>query len=370
MSHASSNKPHVAITAHAMLAPLNFEEVLAGQYITSHSRVPITIAPGQLRAIQLATLVAKQAVARCPSWSANDPQTALIVGTSKGPIDNWFAPLPPTSDNLQQSAGGLHPTGLAEIAAELSTTLHLPGPHLTLSAACVSGLHALIRACMMIQSGQVERALVVAVESSFHPLFQASFQRLGILPPCEIGCRPFDHSRAGFLMSEAAAAVVVERVEVPQSNAIVVDRFAMGGDATHLTGSDPQGRVLRHLLAHVINNRPLDLIHAHGTGTLLNDSMELAALESSLIEQDPRPTLYSHKAALGHSLGAAGLLAVVINCECHRRGIIPPNPRTLDPLSTERVSISAASVRRKIQRSIVAASGFGGPTAAVSIETV
>ncbi len=353
-----------------MVAPLNFDELLAGQWIADHARVRIPCEAGQSRAIQLAMLAAREAIDSCPSWSPTDANTALVVGTSKGPIDTWFAPLPSTSDNFQPTTGGLHPTGLSQIAAELSLRLHLHGPHLTLSAACVSGLHALIRACMMIQSGEVRRALVVAVESSFHSLFQASFQRLGVFPPREIGCRPFDQSRSGFLMSEAAAAVILERAETPCTNAIVVDHFAMAGDATHITGVDPHGRVLRHVLTHVIDNRPVDLIHAHGTGTIANDQMELAAIESAVLDRDSKPVLYSHKGALGHSLGAAGLLAVVINCECHRRGIVPPNPRTNEPLHTTRVTLSASATRRKIQRSLISASGFGGPTAAVAIESV
>ena len=59
----------------------------------------------------------------------------------------------------------------------------LDGPSLTVSCVCASGLHALIRATMMIQSGEAERVLVVAAEASVHPMFVASFKRLGVLPP-------------------------------------------------------------------------------------------------------------------------------------------------------------------------------------------
>ena len=108
-----------------------------------------------------------------------------------------------------------------------------------------SGLHALIHATMLIQSGRVKRALVVAAEASVHPLFVGSFRRLGVLPPEGFGCRPFDQDRAGFLMSESAAAVCLEADEIHPSRrrgVAPVDRFALGGDATHLTGVDPQAR--------------------------------------------------------------------------------------------------------------------------------
>ena len=81
----------------------------------------------------------------------------------------------------------------------------LDGPALTISAACASGLHALIRATMMIRGGEADRVLVVAAEASVSPIFLGSFRRMGVLPAEGVGCRPFDQARDGFLMSEAAA---------------------------------------------------------------------------------------------------------------------------------------------------------------------
>ncbi len=174
---------------------------------------------------------------------------------------------------------------------------------------------------------------MVAVESSLHPLFIGSFNRLGVAPP-GLGCRPFDQQRGGFVIAEAAAAVCLEGDldEPPTADdprvIACVERFACGADATHLTSGDPDGFTLGRVLSRVIDNRPLDLIHAHGTGTLANDPIELHAIEQSLLQVGGRqhsPVLYSHKGAIGHSLGAAGLVAVAINCLCHRNGVVPPN---------------------------------------------
>lgn len=307
------------------------------------------------------------AVARKVASGRLSPDAAVVVGTSKGNIEDWFDP--PTSDNPME---GLSPAGLGVLAGELSKHLGTRGPVLTLSAACASGLHALIRGAMMIRSGEVRQALVVAVEASVHPLFLGSFDRLGILAKPGAGCRPFDVRRKGFYMSEAGAAVLLEAADTRSSASVYVEDFALGGDATHLTGGDPDGRVLRHLLGRVIDpSRPLDLIHAHGTGTELNDATELAAIESCLSATwDQPPVLYSHKAALGHSLGASGLLSVVINCACHATGTIPPNARTTSPLEATRVTIPRSVTSRKVRRSLAIAAGFGGPTAVVSLTSV
>ena len=120
--------------------------------------------------------------------------------------------------------GGLSPTGLAQIADELGSGLALRGPRLTVSAACASGLVALIRAAMLIRNDEADFALVVAAEASVHPLFIGSFRRLGVLPKTTGGCRPFDQHREGFFISEAAAAVWLERAIVFRMKPMVLAR--------------------------------------------------------------------------------------------------------------------------------------------------
>jgi 3-oxoacyl-(acyl-carrier-protein) synthase len=81
------------------------------------------------------------------------------------------------------------------------------------------------------------------------------------------------------------------------------------------------------------------------------------------------PSIYSHKGALGHSLGAAGLISVVLNCMSHKHGLIPPNARTARPMPTEQAIFSSRVTERPIRRSIALASGFGGAGAAVALNS-
>jgi 3-oxoacyl-[acyl-carrier-protein] synthase II len=323
----------------------------------------------------LAVGVACEALAGA-GWSEGDLRddaTALVVGTSKGPVEDWLAGESCAADSF----------GLGQIAARVASSLRMgQGPRLTCSTACASGLHALIRAATMLQWGEARRALVVAVESSVHPLFLGGFNRLGVLPPPGGLCKPMDRDRHGFLVSEAAAAVCLNQVPLdqppltppPGRHFVAIERYAMAGDATSMTGIDPTGVPVRRLLRMVLDGRPVDLIHAHATGTMLNDPIELAAIEASLAAlpepgPDSRPIIYSHKGALGHSLGASGLVAVVLNCLMHREGITLGNIHTHDPLPAPTVVISPLSQQRRISRSVVMASGFGGAAAAVSLKS-
>lgn len=357
-----SNK--AVITGVGLVTPLGtgveqtWAALLAGRSINTHAKVPMDASPGFSRVSSLAMRAAKEAVAD------NDLSgTALVVGTSKGPIESWLE-APSTLSDVE----GPRAFGLASVACDLAREFSITGPKLTLSAACASGLHALIRGAMMIESGEATRVLVVAAEASVHPLFIANFARLGVLPAEGVGCRPFDLNRDGFLMSEAAAAVVLESsTAVRAGDGISVEKYALVADATHLTGVDPEGRALRHALARSTGDRSFDLLHAHGTGTAANDAVELSALDETVLETAVRPIVYSHKAALGHSLGAAGLVSVVLNVVSHRAGIIPANVRTREPLPSHKLSIPSTTTRRRVRRSLVVAAGFGGAIGVVEL---
>lgn len=371
--------PH--ITGMGLVTPLGqdgdqtWRALLAGRFIEDHARVEPMPGAGS-RAARLGAQAAREALIQA-GWAQGqlrDARTALVIGTSKGPVEAWLAAPPQhIADSPYVVAGRPHPAdtalGLARLNQELAVELQAgPGPRLLVSAACASGLQALIRAVMLLRNHEADRALVVATEASVHPLFLASFRRLGVLPRDGIGCRPFDQDRDGFLMSDAAAAVCLELAATRRS-ILSVDRCAIAGDASHLTAGDRDGRVLRRLLEQCLGGQPVDLVHAHGTGTVVNDPVELSVIESVVqtIRHECPPTVYSHKGALGHTLGAAGLVAVVLSARMHAEGLIPGNVRTRRPLRCNEVAIEPGPVRREVRSSIAVAAGFGGAMAAIRV---
>ena len=360
------------ISGVGLLTPLgaNAEEtwqaLLAGRYIQDHAKIPLEFPAGLPRVSHLALRAAREAIGQA---GCNDPAQidAVVLATSKGPIESWLDAPAGFSDVVI-----LGRYGLSQPATDVANALGVASPRLTISAACASGLCALIRAAMLIEDGSARRVLVVAAEASVHPLFLASFKRLGVLPGTGIGCRPFDLRRDGFLMSEAAAAVVLEAADSRDlpADAVRVQRYTMAADATHLTGVDPNACALRRAVSDVLCGTPVDLFHAHGTGTATSDPLELAVFDEQSRAWPARPAVYSHKGALGHSLGAAGLVSVVLSWFCHRNGIVPGNIRTTEPLRSDHLALAQASVGRPISRSLVAAMGFGGPIAAVTLQSL
>jgi 3-oxoacyl-(acyl-carrier-protein) synthase len=177
------------------------------------------------------------------------------------------------------------------------------------------------------------------------------------------------------LVSEAAAALLLERIDEQTSGDILIDRYAFAGDAGHLTGFDPSAKTLSRLLRVALAGRPVDVIQAHGTGTVANDANEVTAIDDALSEltadsQRCSTPVYSHKGALGHSLGAAGLVSVVLNVAMHEEGIVLPNTGLQTSMDSRHAIISIEKQRRPVRRSIACAAGFGGATAVVSLSQI
>jgi 3-oxoacyl-[acyl-carrier-protein] synthase II len=345
--------------------------MLAGRTVSDHTRLTIEPVYGS-RVATIGTIAGRAALEHA-GWGSRDvasDRTALVIGTSKGPIENWisasFATGPRDGCDTLLSQSN-YDFGISALTSTIAKEIRLGrGPRLTISAACASGMHALIRACMLLRSGRADRAIVIGTEASVHSMFVQSFKRLGVLAPEGFGCRPFDETRQGFVMTEAAAAVCLERSANSDRPPIArVENFAIAGDAAHITSSDPSGDVLRHVIRCVIAGRPVDMIHAHGTGTVLNDPVELAAIDSCLSAQPGRVPVVSHKAHLGHTLGASGLIAVALSCMSHVHGVVPGNSRTRSALPTEHCTISSLPVERRVRRSVQLVMGFGGAVGAV-----
>lgn len=340
----------VCITRAALVTPLDWPTdtwaaLCAGRTVANHG----VVAEQMLEDLPLdrATRLAAAAARRALADASVQKTGGLFLGTSKGPILSWLAAAEalrghaPCAPDLSRQVA----LGASAMGADLAGLLQWHGPVHTSVAACASGLHALHRAVRAIEFGEIDSALVVAADASQHQLFEASFARLGVLAKPDADgqrrCRPFAEAGAGFFVSEAAAALVLRR----GGAGVRVLRTWIGADATDMVATDPDASALRHGLA-TVGTRPPHFVHAHATGTA-HDAHELAAIRAVF---GPDVPVVSSKAALGHSLGAAGLVSLALSWHCHRAGQL----WTGQPLLASPVSVTIAQ-------------GFGGHIAAVCL---
>ncbi|GIG63048.1 beta-ketoacyl-[acyl-carrier-protein] synthase II [Longispora fulva] len=224
-------------------------------------------------------------------------------------------------------AAGWHTEYL--VASVVADLLGGHGPVSTNSNACAASGYAIGLAVDMIRAGEADVVLVGGAEA-YSRLAVANFNRMGATDPER--CRPFDQGRRGTVSGEAAAMLVVEAASIARRRgASVYAEIAATGwscDAHHPTAPEPGGAQIDAAMRRALRDgaaSPAEIacVVPHGTGTELNDVVESEALRT-LFEGRKVP-LYSLKAQVGHTAGAAAGLAVATAALILFTRTVPPN---------------------------------------------
>lgn len=290
---------------------------------------------------------------------------ALFLATTTGEIDCLENAVSGNGDGADRSRPEFL---LGKIKALIGAT----GAGMVVSAACSSASAAIAQGAAAIRSGKEECVIVVACDCVSEFVF-SGFSSLMALDPDS--AKPFDKNRAGLSLGEAAGFILL----MSQGRAEKEDRdilgeiagWAVAGDANHMTGPVRDGSGLRRAIQGAlakagVSHADVGCISGHGTGTLYNDSMEIKAYRS--VFGDHSVPLYSIKGAVGHAMGAAGLIETVVALQVLQERIIPPTvgTRDVDPEAKEWVSLE----KRTLEKSAILLnnSGFGGINAALIIK--
>jgi minimal PKS ketosynthase (KS/KS alpha) len=257
-------------------------------------------------------------------------------------------------------------------AMVLAHRYNLGGPITSLSTGCTAGLDALGVGFEMIKNGEATVMLVGASEAPLVNLTYATLDIIGALSiadcPPEKASRPFDKKRAGFVIGEGAATLVLEDEDhALRRGATIygeVMNYASVSNAYHMTDLSPDGddmtRVIRQALEPV-HPEDIDYINAHGSSTPQNDIFETNAFKKIFGARAYRIPINSTKSMIGHSLSSASLVGVVATLGAINRSTIHPtaNYEVPDPAcDLDYVPIIAR--RQAVNMALVTASGFGG----------
>lgn len=233
-------------------------------------------------------------------------------------------------------------------------------------AACAGGLHAAVHAAFDCADGITEKAIVVSADA-LSLIETVGFARAGALG--KQGARPFAADRDGLLIGEGGAGLVFG-VGPYSDDGIHILGIGMSCDAFHPTDPDPSGESLARAVTMCLEDAGLQPEHveavvAHGTGTKKGDAIELAVLQRVWGRAPLRVT--SVKGQVGHLMGAAGLLNLLVACEASRSGKLPPTvSRTGEQPDPAVVTGRYASITPGAAV-LCLASGFGGNNVAVLV---
>ena len=280
-------------------------------------------------------------------------------------VSPWFLP-----NVLVDSASG-----------QIAIDLGLRGPNYAPVSACATGSHAVGEGAELIRRGDADVVLAGGTESCMHPVILAGFTAMrGLVAEEEDptrASRPFDATRAGFVMGEGACVLLLEDFERAQGRGARMYAEVLGygtsNDAHHMAQPDPASvgvsEMMRAAMTRAdVTPERVGYINAHGTSTPQGDLAETKAIKEVFGEHAYALAVSSTKSMLGHLFGAAGAVEAMMCVRAVHEGVLPPtiNYRTPDPeCDLDYVPNEARNVQ--VDVALSNAMGLGGHNACVLV---
>jgi 3-oxoacyl-[acyl-carrier-protein] synthase II len=269
-------------------------------------------------------------------------------------------------------------------SCNIAIQLDVRGPNMANSNSCASGCIALGEAFHLIRAGAADVMLSGGVEVPLAPLTFQSFGTIRALSTrnedAATASRPFDATRDGFVMAEAAALLVLEELEHARARGARVYAELRGygttNDAYHMTAPRPDGEAAARAVCIALEDAgipadALDYVNAHASSTPLGDRIEARALQIALGAHASRVLTSATKGYYGHPLGASGALEAAICALAIHREWVPPTLNLEEPEAGLDLSFVRGSGCHTAPRCALNTSfGFGGINASLVLSSV
>jgi len=335
--------------------------------------------------IIFAVSAATQALADA-GWAPKTPEernsTGVLIGSGIGGLGGIAeAAIVLKEKGPRRLSPFFVPGRLINLASGHVSIMHgLKGPNHSVVTACSTGAHAIGDAGRLVALGDADVMVAGGAESAVNRLGMAGFAACRALSTSfndrpEMGSRPYDKDRDGFVMGEGAGCVVLEEYEHAKARGAKIYGelvgYGMSGDAYHITAPAEDGdgafRCMSAALKRAgISASDVVYINAHGTSTPLGDEIELGAVTRLVGNAAATISMSSTKSAIGHLLGAAGAVEAIFSVLAIRDNIAPPT-LNLDNPSVETVIdlVPKEARKREINIALSNSFGFGGTNASL-----
>jgi beta-ketoacyl-acyl-carrier-protein synthase II len=269
-------------------------------------------------------------------------------------------------------------------SGQLAISLGIRGPNYAPVSACATGSHAVGEAAEIIRRGDADAVLAGGTEACIIPLILAGFCAMrGLVAEDEHpprASRPFDATRAGFVMGEGACVLALEELEAARSRGAKIYAeilsYGTSNDAHHMAQPEPDAtgvaEMMRQALARAgIEPERVGYINAHGTSTPLGDAAETKAIKDVFGDHAYRLAVSSTKSMMGHCFGAAGAVEAMMCVLAVHEGVLPPtiNYEHPDPVC-DLDYVPNEAREAEVEVALSNAMGLGGHNACVVIGRV
>ena len=238
-------------------------------------------------------------------------------------------------NNLPKVTEDTMPGELANVVSgRVANLLDLQGPNYSTDAACASTFAAILDACRLLQTRQVDLMVAGASDRTMDPATFAKFSAIGALSATH--STPFDSKANGFVMGEGSGALALKRLSDAIRDGDRIQAVIRGlgassdGRGKGITAPSTRGQIQAVSRAYMqagYDSSTVELIEAHGTSTVVGDATELTSLTSAFDKAHPGQSVAvgSIKSQIGHLKAAAGIAGLVKAIRAVDTATIPPS---------------------------------------------
>src|SRR5438445_1324096 len=258
------------------------------------------VAPKEARRLErnvlLAVCAAKEAVEDARLDGFDPTRVGIVVGSA---IGGFLGVMEQAEVMRERGADRVSPFFLPNVlvdsaSGQLAISLGIKGPNYAVVSACATGSHAIGEAAELIKRGDADAILAGGGEACMHPLILAGFCAMRGLavedehPPH--ASRPFDATRAGFVMGEGAAVLVLEELEAARRRGAPIYAEIIGygasNDAHHMAQPEPEATGVANMMRAALERTGVApgrvrYINAHGTLAPLGAAADTKAIKDA-----------------------------------------------------------------------------------------
>jgi 3-oxoacyl-[acyl-carrier-protein] synthase II len=336
--------------------------------------------------IHYAMAAADEALAQA-GWRPDDEaaraRTATVIATGVGGVPAITAATETVrTEGPRRLSPFVVPSFLPNLAAgQVSIRYGFRGPSGAPVTACAASAQAIGDAARLIRAGEADIALCGGTEGCVDPVAIGGFSAAKALATAyndapQQASRPFDADHDGFVLSEGAAMLVIERLSHAEARGArplaIVSGYGTTTDAHHVTAGWSDGREAARAMRMAIDTAgltPADIgyVNAHATATAVGDAAELAALTAVFGTGGGGVPVSSTKSATGHMLGAAGAIEAIFSILALRDAVLPAGLNIDRPMpEAAGFDLVRGGARpARVDHVLSNAFGFGGVNAAL-----
>ncbi|WP_455717497.1 beta-ketoacyl synthase N-terminal-like domain-containing protein, partial [Anaerosporobacter sp.] len=257
---------------------------------------------------------------------------AVVMGTSAGAILEIEKYAADANDLKKFPIHGVSIVDTHTLSSSIAEAIGTCGTALTVTTGCAASIDAVMIGKQLLESRSVDACIVGGADAPLGQWTINGFKKTRALSKessIEKAGVPFSSEHKGFVLSEGAGVIVLERKQsaVARQQKIYgkIESVVSRNEGTRLLSSDTTGRHMLKVFQDTLGNKRPTYVNSQALGIELNDQIERFILKETFGSEVP---ITSIKGMIGHSFGAIGAMQIISSVLSMENGFIPPTIKT------------------------------------------